>query len=197
MSLYNINNKLIYGSYGLITACEPYTPPPPSYETTIGTQTWMTKNLDVDDGLSGISAVNVGTHAGLDMGTQYFYTWDAAKRVASSVSGWRLPTGLDWGILSQYIGTSAIEQKLKSTQGWTYDTKTRNGTNDYGFNAMPVGYINDTSHGGVGGYTYYWTNENNDTETRQYTWELSVYSSAFASNFMPKRYGMSVRLIKE
>lgn len=31
MSLYNINNKLICGSYGLITACEPYTPPPSSY----------------------------------------------------------------------------------------------------------------------------------------------------------------------
>ena len=31
MSLYNINNKLIYGSYGLITACEPYTQPPSSY----------------------------------------------------------------------------------------------------------------------------------------------------------------------
>lgn len=31
MSLYNINNKLICGSYGFITACENYTPPPSSY----------------------------------------------------------------------------------------------------------------------------------------------------------------------
>lgn len=31
MSLYNINNKLICGTYGFITACENYTPPPSSY----------------------------------------------------------------------------------------------------------------------------------------------------------------------
>lgn len=192
--IYKINNHLMEYNSNCIDAIVPYTPE----SVTIGTQTWMTKNLDVDDGGEGISAVNVGTHAGLDMGVQYFYTWDAAKRVVSDLVGWRLPTDLDWGILSQYIGTSVAEQKLKSTQGWTYDSKTRNGTNEYGFNAMPVGYISDSSYGygGVGGFTYYWSNDN-DSETKQYVRQLSVYSTKFDTGFFKKSYGMSVRLIKD
>ena len=178
-----------------MNAIVPYIPE----SVTIGTQVWMTKNLDIDDGGEGISAVNVGTNDGLDMGVQYFYTWEAAKRVVSDLAGWHLPTGLDWGILSQYIGTSVAEQKLKSTQGWVYDTKTRNGTNDYGFNAMPVGYISDSSYGygGKGGYTYYWSYDNDDSYTKQYVRQLSVYNSKFDTNLFNKTFGMSVRLIKD
>ena len=107
---------------------------------TIGTQKWMSKNLAIDDGGSGIYTANVIVN-GVDFGTQYYYTSGAALRVANSIDNWHLPNSADWSTLVTYAGgTASAGNALKSTAGW-YNNG--NGLDTYGFSAIPVGYYSD------------------------------------------------------
>ena len=112
-------------------------------EVTIGTQTWMSKNLAIDDGGEGISTVTVNYGHG-DV-VEYHYTWDAAVRVAASVTGWHLPTKEEFDALVSYVGSNSAT-KLKSTYGWSNNY---NGTDQFGFTALPAG--NGSS------YVYFWS----------------------------------------
>jgi len=117
------------------------TPPSPFEEVTIGTQTWMKTNLAIDDGLGGIYINDNVTANGSDFGTQYYYNWWAANRVAESIEGWHLPSKAEWTTLINYVGNSTASSKLKSTYGWytSYGYYPGNGTDDYGFCILPVG----------------------------------------------------------
>lgn len=109
-------------------------PEPPTSEITIGTQTWMNKNLTGDDYQGGITTAIVNYGQG-DV-VEYYYDWSAAMRMANSVNGWHLPTMTEWSALATNIGgwTNA-GTKLKSTYGWA----SGNGTDDYGFSVFPAG----------------------------------------------------------
>lgn len=105
-------------------------------EVTIGTQTWMAKNLAIDDDQGGIYTQTVNYGNGNI--TEYYYTWAAAVRVANSISGWHLPTKSECDALATTAGgSSTAGTKLKSTTGWNSG---RNGTDDFGFTAYPAGY---------------------------------------------------------
>lgn len=113
-------------------------PPGPSFDSvTIGTQTWMTKNLNIDDGQDGVYIVENVEANSLNMGKQYYYTPEAAIRIANSIPGWHLPSKEEFQTLASYVGTNSAS-KLKSTSGWNNNG---NGTDDYGFNGEPTGYL--------------------------------------------------------
>lgn len=107
-------------------------PPDPFSPVTIGSQTWMSKNLAVDDGGEGIYTQTFDYGQGPV--TQYYYTWPAAVRVAASIEGWHLPTLDEWNALISFASPNP-GIKLKSTYGWT----SGNGTDDYGFTMLPFG----------------------------------------------------------
>ena len=138
--IYTFNNKIVTLNNKW---CEEYvepTPPGPSFdEVTIGTQTWMSKNLAIDDGGTGITIKENVTANNVNFGTQYYYTWVAAMRIANSTPGWHLPTKAEWETLVSYCGgdNDALD-KLRSTSGWANNY---NGTDDYGFGVLPVGYM--------------------------------------------------------
>jgi uncharacterized protein (TIGR02145 family) len=120
-----------------IDAIFPYSPD----SVTIGTQTWMSKNLDIDDGGEGILTYDFTSDPNLSScGIQYYYTYEAALRLANSLDGWHLPTSTEWNTLIDYVGHDVAGTKLKSTYGW-YNNG--NGTDDYGFCALPVGRFPD------------------------------------------------------
>lgn len=109
----------------------------------IGNQYWTAKNLAIHDGGSGIVIKNNVTVNGVNLGNQYYYTYAAAVRIANSIPGWHLPTDSDFATLISYIGGSnGKAYKLKSTTGWNDGN---NGTDIYGFNALPTGYTIDTT----------------------------------------------------
>lgn len=109
----------------------------------IGNQYWTAKNLAIYDGGSGIYIKNNVTANGVNFGNQYYYSYAAAVRVANSIPGWHLPTDNDFATLVSYIGGSnGKAYKLKSTTGWNDG---ENGTDEYGFNALPTGYLISTS----------------------------------------------------
>lgn len=207
MSLYNINNKLIKGSYGLITACEPYTPP--GMESVIvglqgNQQEWLKYNLSKDDGQGGIVVRDIGTVNGVNMGTQYYYTYDAAVRVANSIPGWHLPTKSELETLqdiaevSQWIPGGGVITKqagmtLKSNEGWNNGD---NGIDYWGFAAYPVGeIISNTTVINKGGVATYWSiTESNSDEAYNLYFDFNDYAGIGTED---KDCYKSVRLIKD
>jgi uncharacterized protein (TIGR02145 family) len=79
------------------------------------------------------------------------YDWETAKKACPE--GWHLPSRDDWGNLIQTVGSSVVT-KLKSKSGW-------NGTDKYGFAALPCG----EGHGGN------WENSGSDG----YWWSSTKY----------------------
>lgn len=161
-------------------------------EVTIGSQTWMSKNLAIDDGGSGIYHEDLTNVNGYNLGTQYYYTWDAAVRIANSIPGWRLPSRDDYNTLSSYLGqTPEIRlPKYKATYAWG----NYNGTDDYGFTALPVGYITNRLIR-VGYEIHLWTTTAGSTEPNKLYFYIGT--SNIATSSADKNNGLSVRLIKE
>src|SRR5574344_2077997 len=123
-------------------------------EVIIGTQTWMAKNLDVDDGLGGIYAYNNNENNVATYGR--LYTWDAAMRVAASIDGWHLPSDEEWTTLTTYLGGESVAGgKLKETGTTHWKSPNTGAINESGFTALPGGYRS-------GGGTFYDIGSNGD-----------------------------------
>lgn len=101
----------------------------------IGNQKWLDSNLSIDDGGSGIVHQDNVTINGVNFGTQYYYTRDAATRIANTIAGWHLPSYNEMQTLTNNYGSNRANA-LRSTSGWS----AYQGTNTTGFNAIPLGY---------------------------------------------------------
>jgi uncharacterized protein (TIGR02145 family) len=148
----------------------------------------MAKNLAIDDGQGGIltQIVNYGEVSV----TEYYYTWNAAVRVAASIEGWHLPTRAEWDILASTVG-SGPGTKLKSTYGWS----SGNGTDNYGFTALPAGRWYSNSFSEFGTRSSFWTSESNGSSSSYYRYFSS--NSAMNSNARSNSNGLSIRLVKD
>ena len=151
----------------------------------IGDQVWMHENLAVSDGGDGIYYN--------EKNGQYYYTWDAAMRVAKSIPGWHLPSAEEWNAAAEACGAEVVDNRYKDNPYWwdyegtekLYDT----------LRVLPVGYYNDGSFYYVGSYAYFWS----ATELNRF----DAYSRSFdtsgamvpSANF--KGRGFSVRLVKD
>ncbi|MDR2732087.1 MAG: fibrobacter succinogenes major paralogous domain-containing protein [Fibromonadaceae bacterium] len=107
----------------------------------IGSQTWMAENLAF--GVSSCDA-NCEKYGGK-------YEWESAMEVCPK--GWHLPSDAEWTALVAFAGGEDVAgKKLKSKSGWddvcfwepgddepTCNPKGSNGTDEYGFSALPGG----------------------------------------------------------
>lgn len=145
------------------------------YTVNIGGQIWMSKNLDVDDGQGGVSIVEPFPYYNMGrFGTMYYYSPEAAIRIANSIPGWHLPTVQEYETLISNVGGANVAgKKLKSTYGWKNDG---NGTDDYGFCALPCGWGNQ--YGGTeyeGNTCHLWTSDVYDPDPN--------YQYSFGTNY--------------
>jgi uncharacterized protein (TIGR02145 family) len=164
----------------------------------IGSQTWFAENLNYETSNSwwyDNSSANGDIYGRL-------YTWDAA--LTACPSGWHLPSDDEWCTLTQYIdptvncnatgysGTDA-GYKMKSTSGWYSNG---NGSNAYGYSALPGGYRD-----GNGNFTsieetaYFWSS----TGSGAYAWSRSLdYDDDKVSRYRNyQEDGFSVRCVKD
>jgi uncharacterized protein (TIGR02145 family) len=73
--------------------------------------------------------------------------------------GFHLPSSTEWTELVNYVGKYSAATKLKSTSGWKNNTDpyAKNGTDNYGFSALPGGHgYSDGTFGGIGGTGWWW-----------------------------------------
>lgn len=186
------NNKILSaGSKWL----EPGSSPTPVVdEVQIGNQIWKTSNLAIDDGQGGIYTDTVNYGQG-DV-VEYFYTHDAAVRVAATVPGWHLPTNDEWTTLDNAVGgRSTAGLNLKSTYGWS----SGNGTDSFGFAAFPAGYFTlvngQLRHDYLGSIAYFWSA---DKWSSYSYWDYYLTSSNQSNHgFAYNDDCMTVRLVKD
>ncbi|MCL2182970.1 MAG: T9SS type A sorting domain-containing protein [Chitinispirillia bacterium] len=129
----------------------------------IGAQTWMAENLNFSTHLLGNSwCYNSSPDSCAKYGR--LYDWDAA--MGACPDGWHLPTSQEWDVLLAAVGgASTAGTMLKSTTGWNNNG---NGTDDFGFSALPAGLLRSTNG------TF------NDAGNGGLWWSATVYSSGSA-----------------
>jgi len=105
----------------------------------IGTQTWMAQNLNYFEPWVGPTRGNK-CYDSKDANCEKYgrlYEWDDAIRVCPD--GWHLPTKAEWETLISFAGGKDAGKKLKARSDWREGA----GTDDYGFKALPGGFLDD------------------------------------------------------
>ena len=142
----------------------------------IGTQTWMAENLNYDVP-NNTSDVCYGNNP--DNCEKYgrLYNWSTAMGESSSSSlspsgvqgvcpaGWHIPSDAEWTALTDAIGgASTAGTKLKAASGWyhDYDWRSGNGTDEYGFSALPGGGRGSGDNFSDAGADGYWWSATED-----------------------------------
>ena len=184
------------------------------YETiTIGTQTWMQKNLKVTHYRNGDTIPNVteskewislttgaycnynnDTNNAITNGSLYNYYAIVDSRNLCP-TGWHMPMDAEWSTLITYLGGETIAgNKLKEAGNshWKYNNKTA--ANESGFTAIPGG----ERSGIAGSFAYLgnhgiWWSLTGDARLI----EMSDFSCEVLKADANKKEGHSVRCIKD
>ena len=145
---------------------------------TIGTQTWMAENLNYN--VNGSFCYDGESYNCSAYGRLYTWTTSVGKTeeecgyrhlcgLSGDVrgicpAGWHLPSKREWLVLIDYVGgKSVMGPMLKSTSGWE---KNGNGKDQYGFNALPAGYLTDKNeYHCLGRVATFWSSTEGDSET--------------------------------
>ncbi|MDA3880906.1 MAG: FISUMP domain-containing protein, partial [Prolixibacteraceae bacterium] len=173
-----------------------------TYKTVqIGTQVWMAENLNYETSSGSWvydnNSSNASTYGRL-------YEWETAKDVCPS--GWHLPSDDEWKQLEMAIGMSQSDAyntghretnegtKLKATSGWSNNG---NGTDDYGFTALPGGYrYRDGSFEYEGDLAYFWSSTAPNSSFAVYRLLSYSYEDVYR-HYTNKNRGFSVRCVRD
>jgi len=128
----------------------------------IGEQVWFAENLNYETG---------GSQCYDEASCQKYgrlYYWGAAMEACPS--GWHLPSQEEWQTLVNFAGGDKVAgKKLKAKNGWN---QKGNGTDNFGFSALPGGYYDggcDCDDGPFGGSEgagddgYWWSSQEYDS----------------------------------
>ncbi|HRH49371.1 MAG TPA: fibrobacter succinogenes major paralogous domain-containing protein [Panacibacter sp.] len=180
----------------------------------IGTQVWMTKNLDVSHYRNGDPIPQVTdpiAWAALTTGAWCYYpaagaiygklyNWYAVNDPRGlAPAGWHVPSDAEWTTLTTFLGGEAVAGgKMKET-GTTHWTSPNYGaTNSSGFTGLPGGFCYiDGTFNQLRYWGFWWSStENyyiNFADIRSLT---SNYGNFPGGGYYNKHYGLSVRCVK-
>jgi len=161
-----------------------------TYKTVkIGKQTWMAQNINYkadsswcyDDSLSYCKKYG------------RLYDWNTAKTVCPK--GWKLPSREDWGSLTATMGGGKVAGKrLKAKSGWN---ENGNGTDDFGFSALPGGRRNSSGgFNGAGNFGLWWTATECSEGYAYFRFMFYYYCNVY-EDIIVKSYGFSVRCVAD
>jgi uncharacterized protein (TIGR02145 family) len=159
----------------------------------IGRQTWMAENLNYAASGSKCYENNSGNCAKYGR----LYDWTTAKNVCPS--GWHLPSAAEWNVLTAAVdGHETAGKKLKAKSGWnSFQGKSGNGTDEFGFSALPGGLGgSDGDFVLVGGSGLWWSANEYDSY-RAYRWFMVCSDIAVGRNYHSKSDLYSVRCVQD
>ena len=188
----------------------------------IGSQLWMAQNLNYaspDSWCYRNSLENCSSYGRL-------YRWTAALDLESSFAhaaagdritekhrgvcpeGWSLPNSADMETLVRYVQESNkssgfanedVGTSLRKGAGWEENDEEIEGTDRYGFGAMPAGYRDaNGSFAFLGEEADFWIAEEADNATHAPYWNLYYANQTFLGDYKhPKTFAYSVRCIKK
>ena len=181
----------------------------------IGTQKWMSKNLDVAFYRNGDvipqvtdptawAALLTGAWCYYNndstQGNKYgkLYNWFAVNDLRGlAPQGWHIPSDAEWAILSTTLGGNAIAGgKLKEagSVNWTYPNT---GNNNSGFAGLPGGYRNYLSTFSSVTIFSYWWSASEVNSTNAWSHSMGYSSNGISSNSSFKEGGFSVRCLRD
>jgi uncharacterized protein (TIGR02145 family) len=167
---------------------------------------WMAENLNYQTSSGSWCYTNCNKYGRL-------YDWKAAN--SACPSDWHLPTSNEWDNLAATVGGKRDSvnnkhgqtvyywkpsgKKLKSKIGWNWDDdnkRTGNGTDEFGFSALPGGIRStDGSFGLVGNYGYWWTATEFDSGNAYYQ-RMFYDFEGVSEGYDGKSDGFSVRCVQ-
>jgi len=162
----------------------------------IGTQTWMAENLNYNTG--GSKCYNNQESNCQKYGR--LYNWNTANMAC--LKGWHLPSDTDWDVLMKSVNPACAPKAncanagklLKAKYGWNNND---NGTDTFGFSALPGGYgRSDGSFGNVGNDGRWWSASEYGSHSAYYRY-ISYYYENMSYYDYDKSYLYSVRCIKD
>jgi len=180
----------------------------------IGEQWWMAENLKVTRYRNGDPIPNVTDKSAWAVLTTgaccsyendpanaetygHLYNWYAVNDSRGlAPEGWHIPGDAEWQTLVDHLGGESVAGgKLKETAGWS--SPNRGATNESGFSALPGGYRYGNGGFLAAGLTaHFWSSTEN---SRYSAWlrTLDVNHSEVYRNYNYKRYGFSVRCVRD
>jgi uncharacterized protein (TIGR02145 family) len=186
------------------------------HSVTIGTQTWMVENLRTTHYRDGQPIPNVADNAAwlnLSTGARcYFnndsltfagtygvlYNWYAVNSSNICPKGWHIPSDAEWTILISFLGDpSLVGGKIKELGLSHWIAPNTGATNESGFTALPGGYRNEYAVFDYKGNFGYWWNTSVYSAAEALVYYLSYNTSTTSHDYFDKKYGLSVRCLKD
>jgi len=163
-----------------------------TYKTVvIGGKRWMAKNLNYQPQTGQSWCYGNDNSKCNEYGR--LYDWNMAKTVC--MSGWHLPSRQEWSnLVNAAGGDKKAGKKLKAKIGWN---KKGNGTDNYGFSALPGGFR--FSNGGFDNASNsgnWWTATESD-DLNAYRRYMGYDYGYVYENYGSKSDGRSVRCIQD
>jgi len=160
-----------------------------TYKTVvIGGKTWMAENINIKTGTSWCYDNN---NSNCDKYGR-LYNWKTAKTVCPS--GYHLPSSQEWDNLATAVGGKDVAgKKLKARSGWSWNSN-GNGTDEYGFSALPGGRRNNGYFDDAGNNGYWWTATWDGGNFAHFRY---MYYDYVLENYYNKSHGQSVRCVSD
>jgi len=155
----------------------------------IGTQIWMAENLNYN--ASGSIYYENNPANGEKYGR--LYDWKAAKEAC--LPDWHLPSNEEWQILVDFAGGEKVAgRKLKAKSDWYNHS---NGTDEFGFSALPGGIgHSDGSFSNIGDFGYWWSITEHSSYSSYYR-SMNYSHSNVYKRYILKSSLLSVRCIRD
>ena len=160
---------------------------------TIGGAVWMSQNLfGTDSGIDYKSSSVISPLFGR------YYTWDEA--MTACPAGWHLPSAAEWDALGTDAGALMAKAVFLEEDMWKL-TQNQNITNTLKFNAIPVGYIDNSAsyqaEHGFGQYAAFWTADAADADRAHFRYIRYDEATVSPAKGDKSTMAMSVRCVKD
>jgi uncharacterized protein (TIGR02145 family) len=156
----------------------------------IGRQVWTAKNLDIKP-KQGNSWCYENDEANCK---KYGRLYDWVAAINACPAGWHLPSDEEWQQLKKAAGGGSAGKKLKAKRGWNNNG---NGTDRYGFSALPGGVRSSAgSFYDAGDFGYWWSSSENSGSFAR-SWLMGNDNEYLGQIDDSATLGFSVRCVKD